>query len=97
MYYTQVKCDDIADKNPNAVDDDKRTFNYGWPNEAFFAKLVKESDVVARRCSASVKRCSKNFAKIKGKHLIQSLFLNKVPVKKETVSHMLSCKFCKFI
>ena len=28
LYYIQAKCGDIADKNPNAADDDERTFNY---------------------------------------------------------------------
>ena len=32
LYYIKAKCGDIADKNPNAVDDDERTFNYTWPN-----------------------------------------------------------------
>ena len=43
----------------------------------------------------------KNFAKFTGKHLCQSLFLNKVVgaacnfMKKETLAQMLSCEFCK--
>ena len=28
LYYIQAKCGSIADKNPNAADDDERTFNY---------------------------------------------------------------------
>ena len=28
LNYIQAKCGDIADKNPNAADDDERTFNY---------------------------------------------------------------------
>ena len=32
LYYIKAKCGDIADKNPNAADDDERTFNYTWPN-----------------------------------------------------------------
>ena len=31
FYYIQAKSGDIADKNPNAADDDERTFNYRWP------------------------------------------------------------------
>ena len=31
LYYIQAKCGDIADKNPNAADDDEQTFNYRWP------------------------------------------------------------------
>ena len=43
-----------------------------------------------------------NFAKFTGKHLCQSLFLNKVAglglqlyLKKETLTQVLSCEFCK--
>ena len=32
LYYSEAKCGDIADKNPNAADDNERTFNYRWPN-----------------------------------------------------------------
>ena len=32
LYYIQAKCDDIAEKNPNAADDNEQTFNYRWPN-----------------------------------------------------------------
>ena len=35
----------------------------------------------------------KNFAKLTGKHLCQSLFFNKV--KKETLSQVFSCEFCE--
>ena len=31
LYYIQANCDNIADKNPDAVDGDERTFNYRWP------------------------------------------------------------------
>ena len=31
MYYIQAKCEYTANKNPNVVNDDKDTFNYGWP------------------------------------------------------------------
>ena len=34
LYYIQAKCDNITDKNPGAVDDDERTFNYRWPCQA---------------------------------------------------------------
>ena len=34
LYYIQAKCDNITDKNPDAVDDDERTFNYRWPYQA---------------------------------------------------------------
>ena len=32
LYYIQAKCDNIAEKNPNAADEDEQTFNYRWPN-----------------------------------------------------------------
>ena len=35
----------------------------------------------------------RNFAKLTGKHLCQSLFFNKV--KKETLSQVFSCEFCE--
>ena len=31
LYSIQAKCSDIADKNPNAVNDNEETFNYRWP------------------------------------------------------------------
>ena len=39
----------------------------------------------------------KNFTKLTGKHLCQSLFFNKVATfsKKETLAQVLSCKFCE--
>ena len=42
----------------------------------------------------------KNFAKLTGKHLCQSLFFNKdlrptTLFKKETVTHVFSCEFCE--
>ena len=41
----------------------------------------------------------RNFAKFKGKHLCQSLFLNKVAgrnfIKKETMAQVISFEFCK--
>ena len=43
----------------------------------------------------------KNFAKLTGKHLCQSLFLNKAAstaynfIKKETLAQVFSCEFCK--
>ena len=30
-YYIQVKWGNIANKYPNAADDDEQTFNYRWP------------------------------------------------------------------
>ena len=44
----------------------------------------------------------RNFAKFRGKHLCQSLFLNKVAglrpatlLKKKTLAHVFSCEFCE--
>ena len=53
-----------------------------------------------RRCSIG-KDALKNFAKLTGKHLCQSLFFSKVAglglqlCKKDTLAQVLSCKFCK--
>ena len=57
------------------------------------------------RVTASHQRCSikkgvlKNLAKFTGKHLRQSLFLNKkrpaTLLKKETLAQVFSCEFCK--
>ena len=33
LYCIQAKCGDIADKNPNAADDDERTFNCRWSKD----------------------------------------------------------------
>ena len=53
-----------------------------------------------RRCSVR-KGVLRNFAKLSGKHLCQSLFFNKVAVlravtitKKQTLRQMFSCEFC---
>ena len=52
-----------------------------------------------REYRSSHQRCSvrkgvlRNFAKIKGKHLCQSLFFNKV--KKQTLAQVLYCEFCE--
>ena len=49
-----------------------------------------------------MKKCAlKNFAKLTGKHLCQSLFLNKVVngtsnfIKKEPLAQVFSCEFCE--
>ena len=31
LYYIQANCGDNAEKNPNALDGNERTFNYKWP------------------------------------------------------------------
>ena len=36
LYYNQAKCVDIANKNPNAADDDERTLNYRWPEKVSY-------------------------------------------------------------
>ena len=52
-----------------------------------------------QRCSLK-KGVLRNFAKLTGKHLCQSLFFNKVAgaacnfIKKETLSQVFSCEFC---
>ena len=35
LYYIQVKYGDIADKSPNAANDE-RTFNYRWPKHGSY-------------------------------------------------------------
>ena len=47
-----------------------------------------------RRCSLR-KGAFKNFAKVTGKHLRQSLFFNKVFIKKETPAQVFSCEYCE--
>ena len=34
ILHIQAKCGDIANKNPNATDNDEPTFNYGWPSSS---------------------------------------------------------------
>ena len=54
-------------------------------------------------CRCSVRKgVPRNFAKFSGKHLCQSLFINKVVglrsatlLKKETLAQLFSCQFCK--
>ena len=60
----------------------------------FFLIMSTTSRSSHRRCSMK-KSVLRNFAKFTGKHLCQSLFLNKVAGLKETVAHVLSCEFCK--
>ena len=53
-----------------------------------------------QRCSVK-KGVLRNFAKLTGKHLCQSLFLNKVTgaacnfIKKDTLAQVFSCEFCE--
>ena len=76
----------------------------------FFVKIVtsKETNPLLRRFRSSHRRCSvkkgalRNFAKLTGKDLCQSLFFNKVaglwPVtllRKETLAQAFLCEFCK--
>ena len=62
--------------------------------------MTKNKKAVAQRCSIK-KGVIRNFAKIKGKHLCQSLFFNKVAggacnfIKKETLAQVFSCEFCE--
>ena len=76
----------------------------------FFVKIVtfKETNPLLRRFRSSHRRCSvkkgalRNFAKLTGKYLCQSLFFNKVaglwPVtllRKETLAQAFLCEFCE--
>ena len=62
----------------------------------FFRILFLEP--VAQRCSVK-KSVFRNFAKFTGKHLRQSLFLNKVLayifIEKSTLAQVFSCEFCE--
>ena len=55
-------------------------------------KLVLKGRSSHRRCFVK-KGVLRNFAKLTGKHLCQSLFLNKV--KKETLAMVFYCEFCE--
>ena len=61
---------------------------------------VHGPEAVARRCSVR-KGVLRNFAKLTGKHLCQSLYFNKVAgldynfIKIETLAQVFSCEFCK--
>ena len=55
-------------------------------------KLVLKGRSSHRRCFVK-KGVLRNFAKLTGKHLCQSLFLNKV--KKETLAKVFYCEFCE--
>ena len=76
----------------------------------FFVKIVtsKETNPLLRRFISSHRRCSvkkgalRNFAKLTGKDLCQSLFFSKVaglwPVtllRKETLAQAFLCEFCE--
>ena len=78
----------------------------------FFVKIVtsKETNPLLRRFRSSHRRCSvkkgalKNFPKLTGKDLCQSLFFNKVaglwPVtllRKETLAQAFLCEFCEVL
>ena len=54
-------------------------------------------EAVSRRSSVK-KGALRNFPKVTGKHLCQSLFFNKVAgnfIKKETLAQVFSCEFCE--
>ena len=62
---------------------------------------LKHLVAVIRRCSIEI-GVLKNFTKFTGKHLCQSLFLNKVAglrpatlLKKRTLAQVFSCEFCE--
>ena len=58
----------------------------------FHLKILYRSS--HRRCSVK-KGVPRNFAKFTGKYLCQSLFFNKVAIKKETLSQVFFCDFCE--
>ena len=61
----------------------------------YFFGMVRNK-ITHRRCSVG-KAVLRNFAKFLGKHLCQSLFLNKVAGlrKKETLTRVFPCEFCE--
>ena len=65
-----------------------------------FAKVLATPFRIShRRCSVR-KGFLRNFAKLTGKHLCQSLFFNKVAaacnfIKKETLAQVFPCEFCE--
>ena len=58
-------------------------------NSSFFRKIKNRSSRPEVFCKKSVLR---NFAKLKGNHLCQNLFLS---IKKETLTQVPSCEFCE--
>ena len=59
------------------------------------AKKNVFTEAVAQRCSVK-KGVFRNFAKITGKHLCQSLLFNNCNfIKKEALAQVFSCEFCK--
>ena len=72
-------------------------YRTSWIRKSF--QTFVDSEAATRRHSIR-KEVLRNFAKLTGKHLCQSLFFNKVVevcnfIKKETVAEMFSCEFCK--
>ena len=61
-------------------------------------KVIKTSEVFTKRFFIK-NRVLKNFAKFTGNYLFQSLFFNKVFfiffIKKDTLTQVFSCEFCK--
>ena len=68
--------------------------------------IVLEEKQLRNKYRSSHRRCSvrkgvlRNFVKLTGKHLCQSLFFNKAAglcnfIKKETMAQVFSCKFCE--
>ena len=69
-----------------------------WQKKTFTLNSFLAMKLSHRRCFVK-KGVLKNFAKLTGKHLCQSLFLNKVAgracnfIKKETLAQVFSCEF----
>ena len=72
-----------------------------WQKKTFTLNSFLAMKLSHRRCFVK-KGVLKNFAKLTGKHLCQSLFLNKVAgracnfIKKESLAQVFSCEFCEF-
>ena len=74
---------------------------FEWKSN-IFKKTVEAVFWISRFCRSSLQRCSvkkgvlRNFAKLTGKHLWQSLFFNKVAgLWQETLTQVFSCEFCE--
>ena len=78
MYYIQAKCGDIADQNPNAVDEDelsiidglKYTYVQKNPNERKYQLLINKSK------SVSLKHCNDSKAFIEYSNDMKNIYEN---------------------
>ena len=61
--------------------------------KAWAKKTVKQLEAETQECSVEILR---NFAKLTGKHMCQSLFFNRIGgLRPETQTQVFSCEFCK--